>query len=92
MYCSLPGSSVHGILQARILEWVFIPFWGSSQPRDRIWVSCIAGKFFTIKATTYPEICLSLKIIVQLATFVFFITFKLNVRNENRLYYLLVLL
>ena len=35
MDCSLPGSSVHGILQARILEWVAIPFSrGSSQPRD----------------------------------------------------------
>ena len=33
--CNLPGSSVHGILQARILEWVAIPFSrGSSQPRD----------------------------------------------------------
>ena len=37
-----PGFSVHGILQARILEWVAIPFSrGSSQPRDRTWVSCI---------------------------------------------------
>ena len=36
MDCSLPGSSVHGILQARILQWVVIPFSrGSSQPRDR---------------------------------------------------------
>ena len=35
MDCSLPGSSVHGILQAKILEWVAIPFSrGSSQPRD----------------------------------------------------------
>ena len=34
--CSLPGSSVHGILQARILEWVAIPFpRGTSQPRDQ---------------------------------------------------------
>ena len=45
---SLPGSSVHGILQARILEWVAISFSrGSSQPRDQTWVSCIAGRFFT---------------------------------------------
>ena len=45
----LPGSSVHGILQARILEWVAIPFsTGSSQPREWTWVSCIAGKFFTV--------------------------------------------
>ena len=48
----LPGSSIHGILQARILEWVAIPFSrASSQPRDWIWVSCIAGRFFSIWAT-----------------------------------------
>ena len=40
MDCSLPGFSVHGILQARILEWVAIAFSrGSSQPRDQTWVS-----------------------------------------------------
>ena len=49
MDCSLPGSSVHGILQARILEWVTIPFSrGSSQLRDQTQVSCIAGRFFTV--------------------------------------------
>ena len=43
---------VHGILQARILEWVAFPFSrGSSQPRDRTQVSCIAGGFFTSWAT-----------------------------------------
>ena len=47
--CSPPGSSVHGILQARILEWVAMPSSrGSSQPRDRTQVSRIAGRFFTI--------------------------------------------
>ena len=47
--CSPPGSSIHGILQARILEWLASPFSrGSSQPRDRTWVSRIAGRFFTI--------------------------------------------
>ena len=46
---SLPGSSVLGIPQARILERVVIPFSrGSSWPRDRTWVSCIAGRFFTV--------------------------------------------
>ena len=45
---SLTCSSVHEILQARILEWVAIPFsWGSSQPRDQTPVSCTAGRFFT---------------------------------------------
>ena len=51
MDCSLPGSSVHGILQARILESGAIPFSrGSSQPRDQTQVCCIAGRFFTISA------------------------------------------
>ena len=48
---SLPGSSVHGILQARILEWVAVLFFrGSSQPRDQTQVSRIAGGFFTVWA------------------------------------------
>ena len=46
------GSSAHGILQVRILEWVAIPFSrGSSRPRDWTQVSCIAGRFFTVWAT-----------------------------------------
>ena len=49
---STPSSSIHGISQARILEWVAIPFSrGSSWPRDQTQVSCIAGGFFTIWAT-----------------------------------------
>ena len=45
---SPPGSPVPGILQARILECIAISFSrGSSQPRDRTHVSCIAGRFFT---------------------------------------------
>ena len=48
MDCSPPGSSVHGILQARILERVAISFSrGSSGPRDQTRISCIAGVFFT---------------------------------------------
>ena len=53
MDCSLPDPSVHGILQARILEWVAMPSSrGSSLPRSQTWVSCIAGRFFT---TELPE-------------------------------------
>ena len=49
MNCSPPGSSAHGILQGRILEWVVIPSsTGSSRPRDRTWVSCIAGQILYI--------------------------------------------
>ena len=50
---SLPGSSTHGILQARILEWVAVPSSrGSSQPSDQTRITCISyigGRFFTIE-------------------------------------------
>ena len=47
MDCSPPGSSIHGIFQLRVLEWVSISFSrGSSWLRDRTWVSCIAGRRF----------------------------------------------
>ena len=46
MDCSSPGSSVHGILQAKTLEWVAIPFSrSSSRPRDQTQVSRITGRF-----------------------------------------------
>ena len=46
---SLPDSSVHGIFQARVLEWVAIPFSrGSSRPRDQTQVSGTAGRRFTV--------------------------------------------
>ena len=52
MDCSPSGTSVHEILPARILEWVAISFpRGSSQPKDRAQVSCIAGRFFINGAT-----------------------------------------
>ena len=48
MDCSPPASFIHGILQARILAWIVIPFSkGSSQPKDQAQVSHIAGRFFT---------------------------------------------
>ena len=50
--CSLPGSSGHEILQARILEWVAISFSrGSSKPRNQTRTSCMADRFFTVRAT-----------------------------------------
>ena len=59
MDCSPPGSSVHGILQARILEWAAMPFSRiSSPPRDRTHVSCsfcTAGKFFTAEPLGKPH-------------------------------------
>ena len=56
MDCSLPGSSVHGVLQARILKWVAISFGrGSFQPRDQNHVSCIAGRFFPTEPSGKPS-------------------------------------
>ena len=60
MDCSLPDSSVHGILHTRILEWVAMPSSrGSSQPRDRTLVSysfCTVGEFFTAETPGKPGI------------------------------------
>ena len=53
--CSLPGSSVHGISEARILEWIAIPFSrGSSQPASTV-SPALAGRFFTIASTRKPQ-------------------------------------
>ena len=55
MDCSLPGSSVHGIFQARILEWVAIFFSrASSRCRDQTQASCIPGRFFTTTPWEFP--------------------------------------
>ena len=68
MDCSLPGSSVHGIFQARILEWVAISFsGGSSQWRgDWTWVSSISGRLFTIWATREAPVILNMSTYVLL--------------------------
>ena len=58
--CTLPGSSVYGIPQARILEWIAIPFSrGSFWPRDQTRIACTEGRFFTAWATgkTYNVNC-----------------------------------
>ena len=57
MDCSPPDSSVHGILQARMLEWGAIPFSrGSSRSWDQTEVTCMAGGFFTILATRESQL------------------------------------
>ena len=57
MDCSLPGSSIHGIFQARILGWVAISFSRtSSQPRDSTQVSRIVGRHFTVWATREDKV------------------------------------
>ena len=75
MDCRLPGSSVHGIFQARVLEWVAISFSrGSSQPRDRTQV-CTAGRHFTVWATSALGISNLLEEISSLAHSVAFLYF-----------------
>ena len=67
LICDPVDYIVHGILQARILEWVAFPFSrGSFQPRDRTWVSHIAGQFFTSWAYIYLSFCCSNSIVSQL--------------------------
>ena len=76
--CDPMAYIVHGILQARILEWVAFPFSrGSSQPRDRTQVSHIAGRFFTSWTTReahvkqmIPFIALYLPLLPLIALFV----------------------
>ena len=70
MDCSLPGYSVHGILQARVLEWVAIPFSReSSQLRGQTWISHIVSRFFTLShqgsplsSQSYPILWLRIEI------------------------------
>ena len=58
MDCSLSGSSIHGIFQARVLEWIAISFSrGSSRPRNRTRVSCTAGRRFTREALVFQSVC-----------------------------------
>ena len=101
--CSPPGSSVYGILQARILEWLVILFSkGSSQPRDRTQISCIAGRFFTVWATREAPflsrcqsggmffqviyLAFSLSVVLSLSTLLSLCAFKKKERNKNSLW------
>ena len=79
MDCSLPGSSVHGILQARILQWVVISFFkGSPQPRNWTHIFCITGRFLTtVPSTKLLKISCGIQIfhICFLLFFVLFLDF-----------------
>ena len=76
MDCSPQGSSVHGIFQARVLEWVTISFSrGSSQARDQTRVACIAGRHFTVWATReahliWPYIHIYIYIYIHIHTYI----------------------
>ena len=72
MDCSPPGSSGHGILQARVLDWVVIPFSRrSSWPRDQTQVS-ITGRFFTIWVTRKAHLCYKQYIYIYIYIYFFF--------------------
>ena len=80
MDCSLPGSSVHGILQARILEWVAISSSrGSSWPREWTRVSCSAGRFFTVEESV--ALCSG----SSKATGLVYLTLSWGLKEETRL-------
>ena len=71
---NLPGFSVHGILQARILKWIAISFFrGSSRPRDRTRVSRIGGRSFNLWATR--EVTNQLLCIYALILWILFVNF-----------------
>ena len=75
--CNPRDYTVHGILQARILEWIAFPFSrGSSQPRDRTQVSCIADRRFTVWATIQNSTSFVLSIGIH---FIFLYIFNVNV-------------
>ena len=81
--CSLPGSSVCGILQARILEWVAISFSRrSSQPRDRTHVSCLAGRFCTTEPPGKPNYFSTLIQILRFGQTVTFFPFSSELRSH----------
>ena len=91
--CIPPGSPVHGILQARILEWVAMPFSrGSSQPRDQPQVSCIAGRFLINWATREaPALTIDpLKILLKLSHCLWSARVLPSLQNLNKLLLILI--
>ena len=88
---SPPGSSVHGILKARILEWVATPSsMGSSRPRGWIWVSCFAGRFPTIWASREVQwsevanIFHEIRIRILLQTYIEYFFSHFSQKNQTR--------
>ena len=86
MDCSLPDSSVRGILQARRVEWVAFPFSrGTSRPRVWTWVSCIAGRFSTVWATlTTPYIYLYIQLHNYLFSFLYMGTWQTSFSGYSK--------
>ena len=79
------SSSVHGILQARILEWVAIPFSGeSSWPRNRIWVFCTAGRFFTNSVTGEARLSIAYIFLTLFQTDILIPLLTKHINNQNK--------
>ena len=90
---SLPGSSVHGILQARILEWVAISFTGGSSPlRVRTQISCIESRFFTVGATREAMWNVWPRIIAQQMIIVILKVWRAQVEGGSLLFLFLIFL
>ena len=84
MDCNPPGSSLHGTLQARILDWVAILFSrGTSWLRDQIQVSCISGRFFKFHIT---EECQRLLVFTQFLTHPLFFNIESSVLGWTQIY------
>ena len=67
MDCSPPHSSVHGILQVRIQEWVAMPSSrGSSRPRDQTWISCIAEILYHLSHQGSPPSLVEIVLLLEL--------------------------
>ena len=82
MDCSLPGFSVHGIFQVRVLEWVAISFSrGSSWPRDQTQVCCIAGRCYAISARLPVLVILIFKNLSILCATSYLYAFSLILEN-----------
>ena len=83
MDCSSPGSSVYGILQARILEWVVMPFpRGFSQPWDQTQVSCFANRFFTSDPPGKPCFTIIDTIKTNFLVYMYFLTIRYSPQNR----------
>ena len=82
--CSLPGFSIHGISQARVLEWVAISFSrGSSWPRDQTQVSCIAGRHFTLWANWKASYCLSTDEWIKMMWYIHTMKYYSSIKKEK---------
>ena len=93
MDCSLSGSSVHGISQARILEWVAISSsQGSSWPRDQSFISYISGGFFTTEPPSKKNMFCKLSNIRHYGSYHMALTVQFRVLIFKMLYFSLILL